>query len=375
MICTNEKCNKNFEEPLELYDGSWACPFCKREISDALQDFKITPESNELFILAERNYFTWLTSSPDDRAKIWNKSIGKAVELCKRAALLGDPRAITRLGYYYDKDYVEIERTEAERCRIAYYYYAAVCYSDSAQNIDAEKWQAIREYAARLMLNMLRYAPAEITDLPKFNFEANRNRVDSVLGIKIGDDGYETKKISRSERMLETFYSCFSTTRAPLFGICRITGEELADVFATSKANADADGRQSVYDLINHGLKICYVASSEIATGKMSFYKLSGESNINKRLDELKNSNAQIHVFFFNRCGKHRFFNGGSLNAIGRALEERNYNLVGRLLDGNKDRDYTFFDDDVYRYKGKFLAPIKTAVEELIETLRIGGTK
>ena len=127
MIC--QQCHKKVETPLELYDGGWACPHCKHGLMSAFSDFSVTRENEELFTLSERSYYRWLTNARrGQEGRAW---LGKAVELCRESARLGNPLAVTRLGYYYDKDYVEENRSEAVRCRIAYAYYSAVCFSDA----------------------------------------------------------------------------------------------------------------------------------------------------------------------------------------------------------------------------------------------------
>ena len=131
MICHNDRCGKEVEQPLELYDGSWACPYCKREMGGDFSAFSITEENEELYILSERSYYRWLTNMKLLRGKAAQKLIDRAVELCRESAQLGNPLAVLRLGFFYDKDYVEVNRSEAVRCRIAYAYYSAVCFSDA----------------------------------------------------------------------------------------------------------------------------------------------------------------------------------------------------------------------------------------------------
>ena len=107
MIC--QQCHKRAEQPLELYDGGWACPHCKHGLMSAFSDFSVTRENEELFTLSERSYYRWLTNARrGQEGRTW---LDKAVELCRESARLGNPLAVTRLGYYYDKDYVEENRS------------------------------------------------------------------------------------------------------------------------------------------------------------------------------------------------------------------------------------------------------------------------
>ena len=218
MIC--QQCHKRAEQPLELYDGGWACPHCKHEMMSAFSAFSVTAENEELFTLSERSYYRWLTNARrGQEGRTW---LDKAVELCRESARLGNPLAVTRLGYYYDKDYVEENRSEAVRCRIAYAYYSAVCFSDAELKVQEGvlgryEWKQIRVRAAEMMLNMLAFAPEELTALDKFNFAYNRSRVRAKLGIDTAAERVEPMRVGRDRQAFETLYSCFAKQRAPLF--------------------------------------------------------------------------------------------------------------------------------------------------------------
>ena len=41
MKCTNNKCGKEFKDPLIRFNGDWHCPFCKSSI-DPERNFEIT---------------------------------------------------------------------------------------------------------------------------------------------------------------------------------------------------------------------------------------------------------------------------------------------------------------------------------------------
>ena len=349
MIC--QQCHKRAEQPLELYDGGWACPHCKHEMMSAFSAFSVTAENEELFTLSERSYYRWLTNSRrGQEGRTW---LDKAVELCKEAARLGNPLAVTRLGFYYDKDYVEENRSEAVRCRIAYAYYSAVCFSDADLKVQEGvrgryEWKDIRVHAAELMLNMLAYAPEELTALDKFNFEYNRARVRAKLGVDTPAVRTEPMRVGRSRQAFELLYSCFAKQRAPLFGIFRLSGEELKGLFGITMGS-----RFDAYRMAERGLYIGVIGCDKrggVEDGAGTFTALRNRARIGQVLAATEDG-APLCLYFFNENGGHRFFGRYGLGAIRKALEANRFALVKRLIDDGGRMDYTFLDDDVYLYK------------------------
>ena len=369
MICHNEKCRRKVESPLELYDGSWACPYCKHEMMSSFSSFSVTAENEELYTLSERSYYRWLTNA-SRRAPGGKKWLDKAVELCREAAQKGNPLAVTRLGFYYDKDYVEENRSEAVRCRIAYAYYSAVCYSDA--DLKTEEgvrrrydWKEIRVQAARQMLEMLAFAPEEVAALDKFNFEFNRSRVKAKLGVEIDRSRVEPMKASKEEQAFSALYSCFSKQRAPLFGICRMTGEELKKLFKITVGN-----RFDAYRMAERGVFMGLAECSARGGMKDGGGMFTAMKN-RRRTDEVLSSvedDGYYCLYFFNESGGHRFFGKYGLSVIKKALEENRFGLVKRLVDDGGRMDYTFLDDDVYLYKTK-MRNVKDAVRKLVSAV------
>ena len=349
MIC--QQCHKKVETPLELYDGGWACPHCKHGLMSAFSDFSVTRENEELFTLSERSYYRWLTNARrGQEGRAW---LDKAVELCRESARLGNPLAVTRLGYYYDKDYVEENRSEAVRCRIAYAYYSAVCFSDAELKVQEGvlgryEWKQIRVRAAEMMLNMLAFAPEELTALDKFNFAYNRSRVRAKLGIDTAAERVEPMRVGRDRQTFETLYSCFAKQRAPLFGIFRLSGEELKRLFGMSVGN-----RFDACRMAERGLYLGIIACGRgggVAEDGGTFTALRNRARIGQVLVETEDG-ASLCLYFFNESGGHRFFGRYGLGAIRKALEANRFALVKRLIDDGGRMDYTFLDDDVYLYK------------------------
>ncbi len=147
-------CGSNIERPLELYNGRWCCPSCKKDIfPDVDTEFAITPRNRELFVRSEEYYFKWLTSTEESKSTRF-KYLDKAVSLCYESAFEYHPSALMRLGYYYERGYADFNTSSAERWRVAYFYYKALLFNthkgvnaEGGEERDADKVAVRRIYA------------------------------------------------------------------------------------------------------------------------------------------------------------------------------------------------------------------------------------
>ena len=171
--------------PLELYDGIIACPICKNFLDDKFGRFIITKDNEELFRQAEILYAGWLFNR---NGKSTLSDVQRAINLCRTSANMGNPKALARLAFFYDKKYIGERTSETMRIKMAYTYYSAICFS-GLNGIESEKdapkvdWLDMREKVAYAMLDMLATAPAELRQSAAYNLRDNLERVQNELGI------------------------------------------------------------------------------------------------------------------------------------------------------------------------------------------------
>lgn len=183
MRCAN--CNRNFEIPLELYNNELKCPHCLKNVIP--EKFSVSDESEEYFRLSEAAYYSYLElMSSDVKDRISNESIRYkaptkafnsmvanrleiAIDYCRRAAYMGHPEAIVKLGYYYDNDLIDYGGSNMARDKIAKEYYTRVLY-DFSGNESPEQIKISSEHKRDELLSVWNK-----TD------EDNRNRNDKVL--------------------------------------------------------------------------------------------------------------------------------------------------------------------------------------------------
>lgn len=347
MIC--EHCKKEFNEPLELYNGEWACPLCRGNVNISSADLEVTHKNDELFKLSEMCYFRAIKS---ENTKDYQRDLQRAVALCKEAARLQHPKALVRMGYYYEIGYIAFDKNEA--FKMAHDYYKAVWTAGKVNvlyivgegaNEYADNGKKIRARAANLYLNLLKNPPEKFAGNKNYGYaEAKAAVVAAGLTVEREEEAFSDREEDRAVRITEIFELCFSKERAPLFGVLRINGEEfkrLCEIKGEGK-------RETRAKLFRYAEKIDLVMLNE-STGEPQAIKTEKNAAL-IRADE------QYYLYFFNANGKH-VFSGGNLKKVQKVLESGGYEFGKVYAIAEKAKsvksDFVFYDDDVLKYKSK----------------------
>lgn len=375
MEITCTACGKEIA-PLELYDGTWACPHCRNLLIDQQSELKITAENEELFRQGEMLYAQWLFNR-DGRASV--ALVEKAIGLCRLSARQGNPKAIARLGYYYDKDYIGGSFTEVMRVKLAYNYYSQVCYSglsevETESGVAKVNWHDVCKKTAQAMLFMLSQAPAEIQESKTYNAKANLERLRSELGEDIAFNGRVSGyyKLSNKERMFSVLLSCMDKQRAPLFGAFKLLVADMKELYERAWPG-DEEKIPSALDFIAKKAFISYIKVSELTESSGRFNRLGTSSSFERMFDDLEESDM-IWVFFFNNNGGHKYLpRKGKRKAVNNVLyaDAAATDTLKRLLQFGKTSFHTFYDDDIYQYCKQKSLP--DATRDLIEQVCTGG--
>ena len=375
MEITCTACGKEIA-PLELYDGTWSCPHCRNLLIDQQSELKITAENDELFKQGELLYWQWLFNR-DGRASI--SLVEKAISLCRLSARQGNPKAIARLGYYYDKDYIGGNFTEVMRVKLAYNYYSQVCYSglsevETESGVEKVNWHDVCKKTAQEMLFMLSHAPAEIQESKTYNAKANLERLRSELGEDVGFKGHFSGyyKLSNKERMFAMLLSCMHKQRAPLFGAFKLLVSDMKELYERAWPG-DEEKIPSALDFIAKKVFISYVKASELTAASGRFNRLGTSSSFERMFEDLEESDM-IWIFFFNNNGGHKYLGSkGKRKAVNNVLyaDAAATDTLKRLLQFGKTSFHTFYDDDIYQYSRQKSLP--DATRDLIEQVCTGG--
>lgn len=382
MEITCTACGKEIS-PLELYDGTWSCPHCRNFLIDQQSDLKITSENEELFRQGEMLYAQWLFNK-NGGANI--SLVEKAINLCRLSARQGNPKAIARLGYYYDKDYIGGNFTEAMRVKLAYTHYSQVCYSglsevQTEQGIPKMDWHDVCCKTAQAMLFMLSQAPAEIQESNTYSLKSNLERLRSELGEDVNFSGYITSnyKLSNKERLFAMLLSCTNKQRAPLFGAFRVAVADLQELFERDmpgENEGDDEKKRSALEIVASKVFISYIKVSELNEPNKKFQRLGTRSVFERLFDELDGSDM-IWVFFFNNNGGHKYLTSkGKRKQVNDVLCPKGEatDTLKRLLQFGKSAFHAFYDDDIYQYAKQQKIP--EATNALInQVCTVGGSE
>ncbi len=365
-------CKRTIEKPLELYDGEWGCPHCKAKgIVGMLVDKPVvTKENAEEFKLSESMFYRWLTYEGVSRETA-KKMLADAVEFCKSAALKGHPEAILRLGYYYDKDFIDTNRTEGDRCKIAAAYYKSVINAaDSGYVVEQGQTcpdpATLKKTAAKLLVEMYLCSSREIQkSLERYVEGLPKELTDQVNPKEVAASaGMVTDKSEQAFLVLSAFKN---KVRAPLCGVIYMKGYELKRLFVKDK--------EAALGMIGRGVQlICGKLDSNGMVGK-SLQSLSNALLVRTLMkgkygDFELNDDDNICLFFFNSRGGHRFFSQNALSTIIKTMRKQEVDVTFakiREFMQNARKDTVLYDDDFYVNKKK--CSLKKAVEVTIDQI------
>ncbi len=376
MICTN--CNRTFDNALELFSGCIACPHCGSDLA-SVKEFKITPESEERFRLSETYFYRSLEISNANingrhgaidlkkNEADWREAIDNAIKHCRVAASAGHPEAYWRMGFYYDKDYAGVGSTEAQRCRIAYNFYAALCYYDrfkelkvdgnaSAIKYNNEMFEALRRRAANDLLFMLYNAPTSL-GRDRFDYAKNREKLVRIYGDGIGPSARDRKDTEPgiSSQATVTLNSCLGTTRVPLFGYFYVSQSDLNRLIDPQFARDAERITETIYPMLGKRVMMVYLpCKRDNRSVGRDLQEVYAEAEVLNRYRDNENGG---YLCFIN--GNGAYMRDKSMpKKVGPRLSEDKYALFKDMINAQAvDRSayfingLTFYCDDVIKYK------------------------
>ncbi len=373
-------CSSNIERPLELYNGRWCCPSCKKDIfPDVDTEFAITPRNRELFVRSEEYYFKWLTSTDESKSTRF-KYLDKAVSLCYESAFEYHPSALMRLGYYYERGYADFNTSSAERWRVAYFYYKALLFNthkgvnaEGGEERFADDLTQIKLQCGEYMQGLLRDIPQELLQKTSFDGYESFDKLRKSVADKITDLGGDAEDLGEvqtrsladmSSMAYATLRACVDEERAPVFAIFKLQRYECQKLFLESE-----DGF-SVVGNVGRDMVIKIVAAFD-------------DKEIDGRFKDFKSSNALVdyvnddcpesgvYVCFINWLGGHKYLKKRDRANIVACLEDNSHAAIKKLIRAGKYNNCVFYDDDFYKFdegrKGLSKKEVDRFVREVCE--------
>jgi hypothetical protein len=367
MFCAS--CKREVSIPLELFNGEIACPYCKRLIDSVSNvnkndQFTITEDSEGLFNLSELYFARYLSSATDSGEKITKaegeRLINKAIEYCRQAMRMGHPKAVYRMGFYYDKDYCAADKTESERFRIAYGYYNAVCRSNArsanseVSGYGEQEIFLIKKQAAVALLHMLIVIPSEFKNSKKYDFAINKSQLEGIYGKGLidYDRGSGFIKDNFVQSLDKVLSSCSAKNHKPLFGVYKTDVNMLYTLF---RNGADTGCDLKKYILKGIEVRVFFFSATRNQRDSVNFAGGGDRSESIaadlKQKAEDKTILNEVYLYFFNNnCDKKDNFKPNKLKSK-ISGNDNSFAPLSKLLErGRLKGDYpglTFYMDDV----------------------------
>ncbi len=348
------KCNREYPRPLEIFTGALACPSCKTTLFDVSSkvDFRISEENEELYIQSEIAYHYALKAGTKVE---YNKYLDEAVKLCKQAANTYNPKAMLRLAYFYDYDYVDKNRSELERCKIAKSYYRSICFGDLSYididgTIELPNIQSLKENAALLYFNMLEGLDSDTKDsLGSKQIDADKLSLSKLYPSVIR--GYDANNIAifehnQAESILDIVKTSDDKKNPPIFGCFRVHSTDAKKLFTLNNNEA--------FKYIKKGFDVYVVDEVDgIMDSNSRFVKLNMLSLINSEIINKDRNN--IYLVFVNRGAKLSFWESIKIKPIYRQIVQDNFKVIRLFETDINGNSFTFSKDDLcwknYRLK------------------------
>ncbi|MBR5439354.1 MAG: hypothetical protein IKV61_03965 [Clostridia bacterium] len=382
MKCTQINCGKKFEKSLILYNGALVCPHCKKELT-VVSDFKITERNQEIYNLSELYLHRYLSPKSQDETRgaviklRANEMIGLAIDNCNTAAKEGNPYAVYRMGYY-NEYFLESQRGETDRIRVAFNYYSSLCYSEAkkvkveqgASAMSEEEFERLKRQAAIALLTLYDRYPQALKGSTRYDYEKNKQRITSIYGDLPVEVNLAKKRASgHTQNVFRILLSCLNRNRAPLWGLFLLTGSELKSLFLMKKDQREK--KPELYKLISKGVHLRYLpcdSEGVIAKDLEDRYFINfpnNEERVKEMLQDIKDD-ENLYLYLFNTKGGHEYLSASQIKKIGIKLASNSYESVCSLIDYSA-QEYLFFDDDIFVYKRGI--KIEKCVDVLIEKI------
>ncbi len=378
MVCNT--CNRKFRLPLNLFNGQVVCPHCKTELLE-INNLQVTKENEELFNLSKIALLRYLSpkSFKEEKSDITRATLLKlAIEYCDNAAKSGNPKAIAQMAYLLEY-FPNETKNQVESIRLAFGYYAALCYNElvsvpakeDAKEFTAEEFFELKMSAGRNLLRICATYSALLTG-PSYDYKKNKERLNTspiymAKNIHFADEQVLTGSFNKVAAVLNTIDATHSKTRAPLFGVFKLSASQVKELFAV-----DDEGKNVCFKMIDKSPDFLHYMicdkNGKVHRDEDRYFSRLANIELAERLCTDLKENDFVFFYFFNTSGKHPYLNGKQMQQVKRELETDDQTLLFSLLSGISDDMAVFFDDDIEMYKNR--QSVHLAAERLIDCVR-----
>lgn len=326
--CTQAGCGREFDTPLEIFDGQLICPHCGKQIGK--KEFTVTVYNDNLTRLAEMYFGEYLSRTYAKDAdgnyvegselsagevRLREKLLANALASFLEASRLGHPSATLMLGYFWEVGYMG-RGSDLDRYKMAFHYYNNVCVTTTASIVAPDnvseiggytrgacpKLLEVRKQAAQYLLRMLAAAPSEFENI-KRGSRRPYSLVDNIKRMQELDlvTGFSAKKTgasgssSRRDMIQRTLNAAIKNAdHAPMFGYFIMPRSEFISLYE------EGEGTKSFFkSFVRRGknVEIYYAAAPEELEEAAVFYRMDA---VGIKDDFLDTDSEDVYIFFVN---------------------------------------------------------------------------
>ncbi|MBE5732537.1 MAG: hypothetical protein E7353_05795 [Clostridiales bacterium] len=306
MLCLNDRCPKpNIDQPLELFDGTLACPNCGHILSNV--EFEVTEYNDGLFKLSQLYYFNYLTELSQKKLspKEAENMVSMAISYCRQASRAGHPEARVKLGYYWEMGYMK-KSSDANRYKMAYRYYKDVLTMDERRvkiEKDANRKATVSEYESSAKLSEVRRESASRIALMCSNVDIGA--ITSDIQSKLNEFGLKiTKNLDYGEYSVEdSIYNILARCKLkndaqPVFGYFIVSIGSLRNLYLREKRSLKSIIRSS------KKLDVKWIIRDDLfdmGSDNDSFYNLTdSEDSLPSVGKDYPTNDTLVLLYFFN---------------------------------------------------------------------------
>ena len=375
MIGSCEKCKRPL---LERFNGVRFCPKCGQNVK--INSLCINKENEEMFKLSEICFLRYLSPMKGALAVEDRKSLlSDAIRICQEAANDGHPKAVFRMGYYYQY-FMQKDVGESERMRRAFDNYWKICdtknqveYYDLMDNkftsetlTSADEYNLLKKQAAINIMDMLFKYPEVFnsSQVADNRYKLAKKEIISKYGSYMGVRGKYDSKRNVVKDIYNALASCYSKHHPALCGVFSITAAELRELLAI---RVDAEkGYTHNADVMCEQLRFHYLVCDK--NGKPDVNRQSDFYSIREAVfpTEVRMSDSdKLYFAFFNKGGKHSRLSKKQADRVIENILDSGH-LVA-LVGGSSHNEIVLYDEDIVWMKKVLKGDIADFVEDIVQ--------
>ena len=346
MICT--KCNQKL---MERYNGQLFCEKCGTGKHG--EELTVTADSERAAVLSELYFLRHI--APVSGALATKRSLlDDAISFCKVAASAGHPKAIFRMGYYYEFFYKD-KYSETERAQRAFQYYWRLCGPSAKLSLNQilrpnvvcttlpteNDWLMLQKQAAEHIFDLFSLVPWAFSGGANNRYQRAKRHLIAIYKSAKSEQISEDRTGSGVDEVQRIISSCYSKERPPLLGLFHMRSAALRELLSLRASSAE--GRKHNMNKMCEDLLFHYLpCNRDGSLGRQTDFVRIRDAVYPDELGE----DDYLYFLFLNKGGKHLHLNGSKLRHFEAEVIDDQSELLD-FISGSARKQLLLFEEDI----------------------------